>query len=44
MDMVIKSSRRKKKSVGDPKVRWWNLNIENTAKLSENIKEEYSWK
>ena len=42
--VVIKNSKIKKRSVGDPRVKWWNLTNENATKLSEKIKAEGSWK
>ena len=42
MDVVIKSSKIKKRSVEDPRVRWWNLISENATKLSVKIKVEGS--
>jgi len=33
MDIAIKNSKVKKRHVGEPKVRWWNLTGLNTAKL-----------
>jgi len=44
MDLVIKSFKAKKRSVGVARVRWWNLSRENAIKLSEKIKLEVSWK
>jgi len=34
----------KKRSVGDARTRWWDINIKNAARLSEKIKREDSWK
>jgi len=39
-----KCSRWKKRSVGEPRVKWWNLTKENTMKLAERIKEEGAWR
>jgi len=34
----------KKRSVGDPRVKWWTLTRENTTKLVEKIKIDGCWK
>jgi len=34
----------KKRSIKDPRVRWWNLTRENAPKLSEKVKAKGSWK
>lgn len=44
MDVVIKSLKRKKRSVGDPRVRRWNLTTKNATKLLKKIKAEGSWR
>jgi len=44
MDLVFKSFRVKKRRVGDARIRWWDINKEKAAKLSEKIKREGSWK
>ena len=44
MDLGIKGFKAKKRSIGDARVRWWNLTRENAIKLSEKIKSEASWK
>ena len=44
MDLVIKISKVKKRSVGDTRIKWWNLTRETVAKLSKQIKVEGSWK
>ena len=44
MDVGIKRLKLKKKTVGKPRVRRWNLTRENTAKLSNWIKTGGSWK
>ena len=40
-DMVIKSSKMKKRSVRDPRLRWWSLTRENTTNLSEKMQTKY---
>ena len=42
MDVVTKSSKVKKRSVREPRVRWCNLNRENIDKLSEKIIKNYN--
>ena len=44
LDMEFKCSKWKKRSVGDPRVKWWNLIKENTIKLSERIIVEGAWR
>ena len=44
LDVELKCSRWKKRSVGEPRVKWWNLTKENTMKLAERIKEEGAWR
>jgi len=44
MDVVIKNSNWKKRSVIDHRVRWWDLTTENTIILAEKIEAEGSWK
>ena len=44
MDVGIKSSKMKKRSVRDPRVKWLKLTNENTANSSEKIKVKGSWK
>ena len=44
MDVEIRSTLRKKKTVGVYKVKWGNLNGENVTKLSEKIKIEGKWR
>ena len=44
MDMVIKSYKVKKRTVGDRKVKWWNLTRENASNILKKIKIEGSWK
>jgi len=44
VDGTIKSSKIKKRSVRDPRVRWWNLTRENTDKLSGKIIVEGDWR
>jgi len=36
MDLVIKSFKAEKRSVGVARVRWWNLTGENATKLYED--------
>jgi len=43
-DLAFKSYKVKKRSVGDARVKCWNLTRENVAKLSEKIKAKGSWK
>ena len=43
MDVVIKSYKRKKRSVGASRVRWWNLTRESTTKLLEKIQAYGNW-
>lgn len=40
MDVEIKNLKEKKRSVGDFKVKWWNLIGENVTKLSDKNKGE----
>ena len=40
MDVEIKSSKKKKRSVRDPKDRWSNLMKKNVIKFSKKVKEE----
>jgi len=35
MDMVIKNSKKKKRSVGDSRVRWWNFTTRERFFISE---------
>jgi len=44
MDVVIKRSKMKRRSIGESRVKWWNLIRQNAAKLSERIKAKASWK
>jgi len=44
MDLMFKSFKVKKRSVGIARLRWWNLTEENNIKLSDRIKSEASWK
>ena len=44
MDLVVKSFKAKKRSVGVARVRWWNLTRENATSLLKKIKSEASWK
>ena len=39
-DVEIKNSNEKKRNVGDPRVRWWNLTEANTTKLLEKVQVE----
>lgn len=43
IDVEIKTSQRKKKTVGDFKFKWWNLTSENATKISERIKAKGDW-
>ena len=40
MDMEISSSKRKKRTIGDPRVRWWNLIKGNATKLYEKLRQK----
>ena len=40
MYVEIGISKRKKRTVGDAKARWWNLTHGNVTKLLENVKTE----
>jgi len=42
--MWFKCSKLKKKSVGDPAVKWWKLTKDNAMKLSERIIGEGAWR
>jgi len=44
MDVEIRSTLRRKRTIGIYKVKWWNLNGENVTKLSEKIKTEGKWR
>jgi len=44
LDVEFKCSKWKKRSVGDSRVKWWNLTKENAMKLSERITEEGAWR
>jgi len=44
IDVEIRSTLRRKRTIGVYKVKWWNLNIENVTKLSKNIKTEGKWR
>ena len=44
LDAEFKCSKWKKRSVGDPTVKWWKLNKENAMKLSEKIIEKGAWR
>ena len=44
MDLEIRGAVRRKRKVGEYKVRWWNLKGENGVKLAEKIKSEGKWK
>lgn len=32
------------RSIGDPRVRWWNLTKENATNLSDKVNAELSWR
>jgi len=40
LDVEIRGAIRRKRKVGEYKVRWWNLKRENEVKLAEMIKSE----
>jgi len=44
LDVKFKCSKWKKRSVGDPGVKWWNLTKENAMRISERITEEGAWR
>ena len=44
LDVEFKCSKWKKRSVGDPRVKWWNLTKENNMKLPETSTEEGAWR
>jgi len=44
MNVVIKRAKVKKRRVGEPKVRWWNLTRENAVELAEKILADGNWK
>ena len=44
LDVEFKCSKWKKRSVGDPTVKWWKLTKENTIKSSERVTEEGVWR
>jgi len=44
MDVVIKNSKKKRRSVEHTRVRWWNPTVENASILAEKIKAEESRK
>jgi len=44
LDVDIWGAMRRKRKVGEYKVKWWNLSRENTSKLSEKIKSKGKWK
>jgi len=44
MDLVIKSFKAKKRSVGVARVRWWNLAGGDANKLSKKIRSEANWR
>jgi len=39
LDVELKCSKWKKRNVGEPRVKWWNLTKENAMKLDERITE-----
>ena len=44
MNVVIKRAKVKKRRVGEPKVRWWNLTRENAIWISEKIIANGNWR
>jgi len=44
LDVEFKCSKWKKMSVGDLRVKWWNLTKENAIKLSEMLTEQGAWR
>jgi len=44
LDVEFKYSKWKTRSVGDPRVKWWNLMKENAMKSRERITEEGAWR
>ena len=44
MDVVIKSLKGTRRSIRDPRVRWWNLTKENATNLSDKVNAELSWR
>jgi len=44
LDLELKCSKWKKRSVWEPRVKWWNLTKENAMKLAERITEEGAWR
>jgi len=44
LDVEFKCSKWKRRSAGEPRVKWWNLTRENAIKLTERISEEGVWK
>jgi len=43
LDTEYKCSKWKKRTVGNPKVKWWNLVKDSAMKLSERITKEGAW-
>jgi len=44
LDAEFKCSKRKKRRVGDPRVKWWTLTKENAGLITERITEEGAWR
>ena len=44
LDAELKCSKRKKRRVEDPRVKWWTLTKENAGLLVERITEEGAWR
>jgi len=43
LDVELNCPKGKKRSVGKPRVKWWNLTKENAMKLAERIAKEGAW-
>jgi len=44
LDVELKCSKCKKRSVREPRIKCWNLTKENTIKLAERITEQGAWR
>jgi len=44
LDVELKCSKWKKRSVREPRVKWWNLTKENALKLAKRITKQRDWR
>ena len=44
LDVELKGSKRMRRTVGKPRIKWWNLTRENALELTRRISEEDVWK